>query len=40
MLLFRFEYKASVICHNVNTQNVKVAARRDGQHIRLSFTPV
>ena len=26
--------------HNVNTQNVKVAARRDGPHIRLSFTPV
>ena len=26
--------------HNVNTQNVKVAARRDGSHIRLSFTPV
>ena len=25
MLLFRFEYKTSVICHNVNTQNVKIA---------------
>ena len=29
-----------VLGHNVNTQNVKVAARRDGPHIRLSFTPV
>ena len=38
---FRFEYKTSVICHNVNTrtQNVKIA-RRDRPHIRLSFTPV
>ena len=24
MLLFRFEYKTSVICHNVNTQDVKI----------------
>ena len=38
-LLFRFEYKTSVICHNVNTQNVKIA-RRDRPHIWLSFTPV
>ena len=29
-----------VLCHNVNTQNVKVAARRDEPHIQLSFTPV
>ena len=27
MLLFRFEYKTSVICHNVNTQNVKILHR-------------
>ena len=39
MLRFRFEYKTSVICHNVNTQNVKIT-RRDRRHIRLSFTPV
>ena len=26
-LLFRLEYKTSVICHNVNTQNVKIARR-------------
>ena len=25
MLLFRLEYKTSVVCHNVNTQNVKIA---------------
>ena len=37
MLLFRFEYKTSVICCNVNTQNVKIA-RRQAAH--LSFTPV
>ena len=24
---FRLEYKTSVICHNVNTQNVKIARR-------------
>ena len=29
ILLFRLEYKTSVICHNVNTQNVKIA-RADG----------
>ena len=29
-----------VLCHNVNTQNVKVAAKRDGPHIRQGFTPV
>ena len=39
MLLFLLEYKTSIICHNVNTQNVKIA-RRDRSHIRLSFTPV
>ena len=27
LLLFRLEYKTSVICHNVNTQNVKIARR-------------
>ena len=32
MLLFRLEYKTSVICHNVNTQNVKIA-RRDRPYI-------
>ena len=38
ILLFRLEYKTSVICHNVNTQNVKIA-RRDRPHIlaNLSF---
>ena len=25
ILLFRLEYKTSVTCHNVNTQNVKIA---------------
>ena len=35
MLLFRFEYKTSVICRNVNTQNVKIA-RRDRPHILAS----
>ena len=35
MLLFRFEYKTSVICHNVDTQNVKIA-RRDRPHILVS----
>ena len=27
ILLFRLEYKTSVICHNVNIQNVKIARR-------------
>ena len=31
ILLFRLEYKTSVICHNVNTQKVKIA-RRDRPH--------
>ena len=35
MLLFRFEYKMSVTCRNVNTQNVKIA-RRDRPHILAS----
>ena len=35
MLLFRLQYKTSVIRHNVNTQKIKIA-RGD----RLSFTPV
>ena len=35
MLLFRLQYKTSVIRHNVNTQKLKTA-RGD----RLSFTPV
>ena len=34
-LLFRFEYKTSVICYNANTQNVKIA-RRDRPHILAS----
>ena len=36
ILLFRLEYKTSVICHNVNTQNVKIA-RRDRPHILASL---
>ena len=32
MLLFRLEYKTSVICHNVNTHRVKIA-RRDRPQI-------
>ena len=32
MLLFRLKYKTSAICHNVNTQKVKIA-RRDRPHI-------
>ena len=35
MLRFCLEYKTSVICHNVNTQNVKIA-RRDRPHILAS----
>ena len=31
-LLFRLEYKTSVICHNVNTQSVKIT-RRDRPQI-------
>ena len=31
ILLFRLEYKTSVLCHNVNTQNVKTA-RREWPH--------
>ena len=31
ILLFRLEYKMSVICHNVNTQKVRIA-RRDRLH--------
>ena len=38
-LLFRLEYKTIVICHNVNTQNVKIA-RRDRPHILASNQPV
>ena len=36
ILLFRLEYKTSVICHNVNTQNVKIA-RRDRPNILASL---
>ena len=32
ILLFRLEYKTSVICHNINTQRVKIA-RRDRPQI-------
>ena len=35
ILLFRLEYKTSVVCHNVYTQKVKLA-RRDGPHILAS----
>ena len=35
ILLFRLEYKTSAICHNVNTQKVKIA-RRDRPHILAS----
>ena len=35
MLFFRFEYKTSFTCHNVNTQNLKIA-RRDRPHILAS----
>ena len=35
ILLFRLEYKTSVICHNVNAQNVKIT-RRDRPHILAS----
>ena len=31
VIFFRLEYKTSVICHNVNTQNVKIV-RRDRPH--------
>ena len=34
-LLFRLEYKTSVICHKVNTQNLKIA-RRDRPHVLAS----
>ena len=29
ILLFRLEYKTSVVCHNVYTQKVKIARRED-----------
>ena len=35
ILLFRLEYKTSVVCHNVNTQKVKIS-RRDRPHILTS----
>ena len=35
ILLFRLEYKTSVVCHNVNTQKGKIA-RRDRPHILAS----
>ena len=35
MLLFCFEYKTNVICHNVDTQNAKIATR-DRPHILAS----
>ena len=35
MLLFRLEYKTSVICHNVSAQNLKLA-RRDRPYILAS----
>ena len=33
---FRLEYKTSVICHNVNIQNVKIE-RRDRPHVLASY---
>ena len=33
-LLFRLEYKTSVICHNVNTQNVRNCKERRAAHLR------
>ena len=39
MLLFLFEYKTIIVCHNVNIQDLKIASR-DRPHFRLSFTPV
>ena len=38
MLLFRLEYKTSVICHNVYAQSVKIA-RRDRPQI-LALKPL
>ena len=35
ILLFRLEYKTSIVCHNVYTQKVKIA-RRDRPHILAS----
>ena len=35
ILLFRLEYKTSVLCHNLNTQKVKIA-RTDRPHILAS----
>ena len=35
ILLFRLDYKTSVVCHNVNTQKVKIASR-DRPHILAS----
>ena len=35
ILLFRLEYKTSVVCHNVKTQKVKIA-RRDRPQILAS----
>ena len=35
LLLFRLEYKTSVVCHNIYTQKVKIA-RRDRLHILAS----
>ena len=36
ILLFRLEYKTSVVCHNVYTQKVEKIARRDRPHILAS----
>ena len=37
-LLFRLEYKTSVICHNVNTQNEKNCKEKQAAY--LSFKPM
>ena len=39
ILLFRLEYKTSVVCHSVYTQKVKIA-RRDRPHILAAQTGV
>ena len=36
ILLFRLEYKRSVVCHNVYTQKVKIA-RRDRLHMKTFY---
>ena len=35
ILLFRLGYKTSVVCHNVNTQKVKIARGEQAAHLSL-----